>query len=247
MAISFGYRIMQNYPESIAHHNLASYYQKASGKPLSQLINSYNNAAIAYSLMGEKELALRTADSAYGFMKESKKINSWPLENQGRIQFKCGNNSVAAKFLQDAITKYPHEQNHDNEYFHAGMYITMANILFKTGQYDSSVYYGNLALQISQRNKFLHYDRDASNLLAQNYKLLHQSDSVVKYLERSVAANDSILSPTRVSKFQSISFLEEQRRKEIEATKERFKSQLRFYGVLVGFRCVLTDCVYSLQ
>ena len=170
MAISFGYRIMQNYPESIAHHNLASYYQKASGKPLSQLINSYNNAAIAYSLMGEKELALRTADSALGLMKDFKKIPSWPLENQGRVQLKCGNYSLATKFLRDAIAKYPHEQNHDNEYFHAGMYITMANILFKTGQYDSSVYYGNIPLQISQRNKFLHYDRDASNLLAQNYQ-----------------------------------------------------------------------------
>ena len=62
----------------------------------------------------------------------------------------------------------------------------------------------------------------------------HQSDSVVKYLERSVAANDSILSPTRVSKFQSIGFLEEQRQREIEATKERFKALVRFYALLAA-------------
>ncbi|MFI5156794.1 MAG: ATP-binding protein, partial [Chitinophagales bacterium] len=234
MFIGYGYRIMDNYHESIAQHNLATQFQKASGKPLSQLINSYNNAAITYSLMGEKELALHFADSAYDLMKKSKTILSWPLENQGRVQLLCGNYPLAAKFLRAAMAKYPVEQSHDNGYFHAGIYITMARILFATGQYDSSIYYADLALQICQKNKFLHYDRDASNLLAKNYKLLHQADSVVKYLERSVAANDSILSPIRVSKFQSIGFLEEERQREIEATKERFKAQERFYALLAA-------------
>ncbi len=234
MAIGFGYRIMGNYHESVAQHNLACQYQRASGKPLSGLINSYNNAAITYSLMGAKELALRTADSAYGLMQKSKTIFSWPLENQGRVQLRCGNYPLAAKFLREAIAKYPDEQYHENGYFHAGIYVTMASILFETGQYDSSIWYANLALQITQKNKFLHYDRDAANVLFKDYKSLHKPDSVVKYLERAVTANDSIFSQGRVRQFESIGFSEDQHQREIEATKERFRSQLRFYGVLAA-------------
>lgn len=239
MNIGHSYRIMGNYRESIAQHHLACQYQKASGKPLSGMISSYNSAAIAYSLMEEKELALRTADSANGLMKASGKPWSFALENQGRVQFNYGNYPLAAKFLEDAIATYPHEQNQDHEYFHAGIYISMANLLFKTGQYDSSIYYASLALQITQKNKFLHNDRDESKILAQDYKLLHKSDSVVRYLERSVAANDSIFSQSRVRQFQSIGFSEEQRQKEMEAARERFRVQVRFYALIAALAVFL--------
>ncbi|MFI5153642.1 MAG: ATP-binding protein [Chitinophagales bacterium] len=232
--MGFSYRIMGKYRESIDQHDLAVQYQMASGWPRKYLTNSYNDAAIAYSMMGQSDSAKLCADSAYDLLKSSRKPFYFAFDNQGRVQYWFGNYPLAEKFFRDGIRRYAWDPQTDNNYYLAAMYNDLANVLLKTGQHDSSIHYAGLAFQISQKNKFLHYERDAANVLSQVYESLHKPDSVVRYLKKSIAANDSIFSQSRVRQFQSVEFSEEQRQKELENVKEKYRAQVRFYLLLAA-------------
>jgi signal transduction histidine kinase len=233
MFTGFIYRIMQNPRESINQHNLAVHYQLISGKPLTTLANSYGNAAYAYIMLGKKDSAMMSVDSSTALRKKSKIITFFNYNMNGRVQFAMGNYDSAEQYLRLAINKHHAGNMHDYDYYLTGAHIDMAKLFNSTGRYDSSIAYAQLAFRTSQDHKFLHYERDAAKVLAQNYQLLNKPDSAVKYLKRVFIANDSIFSLNRVRQFQALRFSEEERQKEIQAAKEKFDAQVRFYAALV--------------
>ncbi|MFI5153643.1 MAG: sensor histidine kinase, partial [Chitinophagales bacterium] len=99
--------------------------------------------------------------------------------------------------------------------------------------------YANKALANSQRSNFLHYELGAAKILGQNYTSLHQSDSVVKFLRMTISTNDSIFNQSKLRQFQFVGFSEEQRQKEIEAAKEKFRNQVRFYSLMAALAVFL--------
>src|SRR4029077_5038039 len=112
---------------------------------------------------------------------------------------------------KEGIINYFSYPQYDNQYFLMRLYINLARLFSKIGQPDSCVHYASLAFQKSLRRGFLDYELSASKILADVYESRKAPDSVVKYLRRMIAANDSIFSQARLRQFQSIGFAEEQR------------------------------------
>jgi signal transduction histidine kinase len=68
-------------------------------------------------------------------------------------------------------------------------------------------------------------------ILAQDYKLKNQNDSAIKYLESSIALNDSLFNKEKTRALQSLTFNEQLQQQEIEASKIQYQNQVKLYAV----------------
>ncbi|MFI5155741.1 MAG: sensor histidine kinase, partial [Chitinophagales bacterium] len=91
-----------------------------------------------------------------------------------------------------------------------------------------------LAFQTCMEYNYMHYEMQAAKILWQVYESEKKPDSVVKYLKAMMTANDSVFSQVKLLHFQSITYSEEQRQKDIDAARERYANQVRFYALLAA-------------
>ena len=258
MNLGFVNRIMERYEESFAHNRLAQEIQQSSGNTQLPVIHSYVTNATCYLAMKRPDSALLVMDSllsmagAYIGVKDPDSVMwkirpyllpdaqySWPLTFaiMGDIQHSLRNIRNAEAYYRQGIRNYFSITQHENQYFLMRLYIGLANLFLNTARYDSSIYYANLAYGTSEKNGFFHYQLNSAKILARNYELTDKPDSTVKYLHQIIKTNDIIFSQARLRQFQLIGFSEQQRQQEIAAAKERFQSQVRFYGLLAAL-CV---------
>jgi two-component system, NtrC family, sensor kinase len=228
MYLGFVYREMGYYNDNITHHHLAVQLQKESGRPMSEIASSYMNTSVSY-------LALKMPDSAWSCVQEGYELSrragnliTINMSILGSIEEGLGKNNEAMATYHSAVEQ-ERKQNADNNYFLVRVYNNLAELHFKMGHTDSSIYYGHLALFLSQRNNYRPYERDAADILSQSYETKHEQDSVVKYMKIMIAANDSVFSQSRLRQFQNIGFSEEQRQQEINIAEEKYQDRVRFY------------------
>ena len=126
------------------------------------------------------------------------------------------------------------------------LFNNFARFFKKTGHPDSCIYYAGMALQLCRNHTFGEHATDAASLLAQTYELLQKPDSALKYMKIMVAAKDTIFSQSKLQQFQLLNFDEGQRQKDINAAKERYRNQLRFYALIAatGIFLLLTVFLY---
>ena len=91
-----------------------------------------------------------------------------------------------------------------------------ANTFKKEGQLDSSIFYANKVLELSKEAHFPVGKLEALNLLSDVYKLKHNTDSVVKYLQLGIQTKDSMFNTKKVVEIQNIAFSEQLRQQEIK-------------------------------
>ena len=110
---------------------------------------------------------------------------------------------------------------------------SLATLYKEVGQLDSSIYY---ASEILQKWSSVSYQKGilkATNTLAEVYKRKNQRDSTIKYLELSVALNNKLFNQEQERDIQSLSFKEQFRQDEIARERQRFRNQLKLYGLLM--------------
>jgi tetratricopeptide (TPR) repeat protein len=96
------------------------------------------------------------------------------------------------------------------------IYNGIAIVHKQTGNIDSSIRY---ASEVLQKWRAISYQKgvlDATNILAQSYKLKGQKDSTIKYLEQSVALNNKLYNQEIQREILNQSFGEQARKEEIE-------------------------------
>jgi two-component system, NtrC family, sensor kinase len=203
-------------------------------------LNEPDSALRAFNTMIDKSnayLGIKNADSTLWKIRQwvtSDARNSWAMAfaQRGAVEEGLKKQTLAEASYKEGIKYYFSYPQFDNQYFLMRLYINLANLYLKMGRADSSIRYASIAFQTSGSRDFLHYELSASKILSDAFGSKKEPDSVVKYLRRMIAINDKIFGQSRLRQFQSIGFAEEQRQKEIDTAKERFTSQMRFYGVL---------------
>jgi signal transduction histidine kinase len=110
----------------------------------------------------------------------------------------------------------------------------MAQLYHETGNIDSSVYYAKKILKVSRFTSYQRGAFDAFTILAQDYKLKHQKDSTIKYLELSIALNDSLFNKEKTRAIQNLTFNEQLQQQEIEAAKIQYQNQVKMYAMLAS-------------
>lgn len=229
MYLGFVYREMGYYKDNITQHHLAVQFQKESGRPLSEIVSSYMNTSISYLALKMPDSAWSCAQEGYELSRRAGNLITINMSILGTIEEGLGKYTEAMATYHAAVELHEIKQERDNNYFLIRVYNNLAELHFKMGHMDSSIYYGNLALFLSQKNNYQPYERDAAKILSQSYETKHDQDSVVKYMKIMIVANDSVFSQSRLRQFQNIGFSEEQRRQEINSAEEKYRDQVRFY------------------
>jgi signal transduction histidine kinase len=154
-----------------------------------------------------------------------------------------GNYKLAREYYQVGIENV---KKYNVPLLQARLFNYIARFFKKTGHPDSCIYYAGMALQLSRNHTFGEHATDAANLLTQMYELLQKPDSALKYMKIMVAAKDTIFSQSKQQQIQLLNFDEGQRQKDINAAKERYRNQLRFYALIsaAGILLLLTIILY---
>ncbi|CAN5413227.1 hypothetical protein BH10BAC2_BH10BAC2_42340 [soil metagenome] len=117
-------------------------------------------------------------------------------------------------------------------------YVGMAKSFKYLGQLDSSIYYANKVLDLSRVARNILVKMKALDLLAEIYKLKHNNDSVVKYLDLTVITKDSLFNQQKGMEIKSMAFSEQLRQQEIEQENVKYKIKVRNF-ILTGSIVVL--------
>ncbi len=154
----------------------------------------------------------------------------------GNIYSKTGDYSTALNYYRSgAAIARSNNGKKDLMDNYNGMAITFK----KMGQPDSGIFYANKVLELSEDAHFPIGKFEALNLLADVYKLKHNTDSVAKYLELTIETKDSLFNTKKVMEIQSISFNEKLRQQEIKEEQRRYQNRLRTYMLGGGLIAVL--------
>ena len=158
-------------------------------------------------------------------------LGGYPLTLLGIVEAKRKNYAEALNYYWLGI---PIAINNNNYLDIVFLYDAIADLYHETGNIDSSIYY---AKEVLSKSRFTSFQRGAFNvitILAEDYKLKNKKDSVIKYLELSIALNDSLFNKQKTRTIQNLTFNEQLQQQEIEAAKIEYQNQVKMYVMLVS-------------
>ena len=176
-------------------------------------------------------------DSAEDCMKKYFSVNpinksrGFPVNTMGRIAAAQKDYSKALYYFRSAI-----DTTHSLTADIMDNYVEIAGLYLETGNIDSSIYYCKKVLQLGSNIFYKRAIRDAVYVLANCYKKKN-SDSAIKYLEMSIAMNDSLYSEEKIRSIQSLNFNAQLQKQEEDAARVEFNNRVKLY-VLIGLLSV---------
>jgi len=177
-------------------------------------------------------------DSASFYMKETADLQKQYKVESGIVQNCLGDIEIKKKNYKEALDYYwsgvPIAIKEENYLDLGYLYNSIAKLYYETENIDSSIYYAKEVLNISQFTSFKRGVFDAITILAKDYKLKNQNDSTIKYLELSIALNDSLFNKEKTRAIQNLTFNEQLQQQEIEAAKVRYQNQVKMYIMLAS-------------
>ncbi|MGN6264975.1 MAG: ATP-binding protein [Ginsengibacter sp.] len=190
--------------------------------------------------IGSVYLFLNQVDSAsfyfqklYEFEKKEGRyaLAGYPLNLLGDVEAKRKKYAEALNYYRVGISIAFNNNNNVDIVF---LYNAIAGLYHETGNIDSSIYYAKEVLSKSRFTSFQRGVFNAFSILAEDYKLKNKKDSVIKYLELSIALNDSLFNKEKTRTIQNLTFNEQLQQQEIEAAKIQYQNQVKLYAMLVS-------------
>jgi two-component system NtrC family sensor kinase len=162
---------------------------------------------------------------------KSKQVSGYTLDMLGLIEAKKKHYQQALDYYHSVIPIAIENKNYFDIVY---TYFYIAKLYQETGNIDSSIWY---AKEIQSKSVFSIFQQgvlEALTILAQDYKLKNKNDSAIKYLELSIALNDSLFNKEKTRAIQNLTFNEQLQQQEIEAAKVKYQNQVRMYAMLAS-------------
>ena len=118
-------------------------------------------------------------------------------------------------------------------------YNGMADAYKATNNFDSAAWYSKKVLAEKIEKKYPIGLLKATNMLADIYGSQNKPDSALKYLRIALNIKDSLFSREKTMAIQNLAFKEQEKQKEIKASKLKFQNQLKMYSLLGGLLVLL--------
>ena len=188
------YKVIATYEELALIYSLAGDYEEALkyGRILKNLFEStigfrklrgvfpYTTLGHIFSLMNQIDSASFYLAKAYEWEKSEHYLTGYTLDRLGTVETQKKNYQKALEYFQDVFPWAIREKN----YFDiADTYALIAGVYHETGNIDSSTWYAKEVLRRPDLSIFRRPVLDALTILAQNYRLIKNNDSALKYLE----------------------------------------------------------------
>ena len=181
-------------------------------------------------------------DSALHYAKLSYEISlHYPPRNQSNVSVtastlanvyeETGNYTLAREYYRIGLGV---SKKYNSILLRVRFFNNYARFFKRIGDVDSCIYYAGMALQLCHNKTYGEHASDAASILEQGYELRQNPDSALKYMKVMLAIKDSIFSQSKLQQFQLLNFDENQRQKDINAAKERYRNQVRFYSLIAA-------------
>jgi len=236
-------RETRNTEQQLIHFREAKRIAVEINSPARSLLGSLNIGRI-YWEKGELDSALFYEDEAEEIARKSgrEKYLSGILLFKANIYAGKGDTARSLNYIYEGIRSGNLQNNLD------GLirgYRELARYYLSKGNKDSSLYYANKQLDISQKmggvSAFGYHTGVAYENLYLVYQLRNQFDSAYKYLGLTQRTNDSINKAKieSLAEFQKLTLNEQQRLQNTEKEKIAYQNKIRTYVLLVGIGILL--------
>jgi two-component system, NtrC family, sensor kinase len=225
---------MAEFPEAKIQFHRSMESQKDVGEAKEETFASYSQLGNLYLRSHKLDSALIFAQQGYDLGLGTKRFTIYfPLAIAaiGNVNAALGKFDLARQYFLQAIEE---SKRNGNIYFQVINFNNLAGLYYKMKKTDSSIYYAEISLQLSQQHKFDGFTIVASTQLAQSFELENERDSTLKYLKMMVAIKDSVFSQSKIKEFQQSTFNEIQRQQEISIARERYQNQVRTYVLIAS-------------
>ena len=186
----------------------------------------YTTIASIFSLTNHIDSASIYVAKAYELEKVEHNLSGYTLDILGMIEAQKKNYQKALDYYHAV---YPGAVKLKNYFDIADTYALIAGVYHETGNIDSSTWYAKEVLNKPELSIFRRAVLDALTILAQNYRLKHNNDSALKYLDLRIARNDSMFNKEKARAIQSLTFNEQLRQQEIESNRLEFQNKLKLF------------------
>jgi signal transduction histidine kinase len=158
----------------------------------------------------------------------------WTLLMTGRTYESKNNNSAALDYFKQSIKALSQENNFKDL---AGAYTSIADLYQEQGLTDSAIYFGNKALNLTQKKKFNREMIGAYQVLSKAYEKINTAEAL-KYYNLAMEANNNLYNQDRQRQLLSYQFNEQLRQQELQQQLEKanllYRSRLNIYFLLGG-------------
>ena len=194
-----------------------------------ELVLMYLNIGRSFQLEKTQDSALYYFNLAFQAMgKAESRFRGRLLTAAAELEVDMGHTEKAIQYFRESIayslTDYAPANLSDN-------YNGLAKLFRKSGNRDSSIYYGQKALTSARQVKYLKGEMAATSFLSDLYEEVDKNEAFL-YFKMAMAAKDSLFNAEKVKQVQNLGFLEQQRLQAIEDARTEFRNKMRLYGLL---------------
>ena len=203
------------------------------------LILNYNTIANTYLLLNKLDSGLLYGKKAYDLAISSHlgQLSVHTSSILGNIYFEKKDYPIAMEYVKKAIydgIKYNSKANGV-----VTAYLIASKIFSLNGAIDSSFFYAKKGFEIAKEVNSPQFILASTEVLVKLYTATNNVDSAFKYLQLSYALKDNVYSSEKVKQIQSLDFEEQEKQKEIEASKLKFENRLKMYSLIGGLLTLL--------
>jgi two-component system NtrC family sensor kinase len=190
---------------------------------------------VLIGMIGEAYFYIHNFDSAFVYIQKAydldlKDTYHWrtPYQFLAAIYEQRGNFSKAIQLYKHSSTISDVNDNNLNDYN------GLASVYNKTGQRDSAIFYAKKVIREGKAVSITEPIIEASTLLANIYKSMHETDSALTYLEILLATKDSLFSQDKVRQMQNVTYNEQLRQQEEVEQQQKLQSKIKLYVVIAA-------------
>ena len=191
-----------------------------------------------YGAMNERDTALLYGKKAYEGVKRH--------QNPNNLSFVCPvlGNAFAGKANYDSALFYyrmgiPVAIQYDFGTDLVDNYYGIASVHKAENRPDSAIWYAKKILTGNIRVLYPVSLFKAANMLADMYESTGKSDSTLKYLRISIALKDSLFNREKTIAVQNLTYKEQEKQKEVEASSAELKNKFKMYFLLTALIILL--------
>ena len=148
----------------------------------------------------------------------------------GLVEMKSGKHDAAMDYYQKSL-QIAAANNEPRAI--SRVYYNLSKFYLQLNQKDSAVYYAKKGLAIAEQLSLQGLILPCANLLSQLYEPIDAKESLAFY-KIAAAAKDSLYGAGNIAAIQAIANQEQERQKEIVATKIAYQNKLKQYAFLAG-------------